>query len=289
MTNRRKKYTDDLHAQPYDLEGELFDERKPDPNFDHRDLTQLPSPIPSAPLTGIENSEFKYYEAAQEMLSKTAEVGTDSDDKEDNVSEIGGKARRAPVTRQLVQDAGGYSTSIDPRMKWKTPTAFYCRSCGEPIGASPKRLKCEVPLDPCTPEMLDRRGGCQSCREQRAFDRKDARGRGNQPQCCRPQPGQKESRCAKDWRNAMKRWETAVAKAQRSGTEPPPEPQPVEPKWTEEDLRKFRDAEHIAEARAEYERHRPPAPARKPTGVWDLQLRGTGFDSRDDLRKPGWK
>lgn len=284
---RQKNYTGDLHTQPYDLEGNVFDRKKTDPDHDDRDLAGLPEDRDEPdPLTLLDLSAA----GGQTIVTESAEFGTDADDAEDKVSEIGGKARPAPVTRQLVQDAGGYSTEIDPRMLWKTATRFYCRACGKWIESSPKRLECEVPLDPCTPEMLDDQGGCQNCREQHALDLKDARGRGNQPQTCRPVNGEKESRCAKDWRNTMGRWQRAVNKAERSGTEPPPEPEPAEPKWTARDLRKLQDAEDIAAMRAEYQQNPcPPPPARQALGVWELDSRGTGFDSRNDLRKPGWR
>ncbi|MDV3304231.1 hypothetical protein K7Z75_11070 [Mycobacterium avium subsp. hominissuis] len=35
---RRKKYTGNLHDQPYDLEGSVFDRVKKDPDYDRRDL-----------------------------------------------------------------------------------------------------------------------------------------------------------------------------------------------------------------------------------------------------------
>ncbi|MGE2717573.1 hypothetical protein ACQI4L_26220 [Mycolicibacterium litorale] len=282
---RKKTYSVDLHTKPYELESNTFDRDKVDPDCDERDLAGLGDLDDPDPLTLLDLSEV----GGHSIVTESAELGTDSNDSEDKVSEIGGKARPAPVTRQLVQDAGGYLTEVDPRMLWTTATRFYCRACGEWIGSSPNRLKCEVPLDPCTPEMLKRRGGCQNCREQHALDLKVARGRGNQPQTCRPLSGEKESRCAKDWRNTMARWQRAVNRAERKGTEPPPEPQPAEPKWTARDRRRFRDAEDITAARAEYEQHPPQPPKKQPKGVWGLDARGTGFDARDGLRKPGWR
>lgn len=287
MSKRRKRYTGNLHSQPYDLEGNVFDQNKADVDFDDRDLARLPDRDEPDPLTLLDLSQ---YAVSQKVLTESAEFGTDANDAEDRLSEVGGKPRPAPLTRQLVQDAGGYSTEVDPKLLWKTETRFYCRACGEWIGSPPRqRIECEVPFDPCTSEMLNNRGGCQSCREQRAIDLKEARGIGHPPQTCRPLPGEKESRCARNWRNAMAQWERAVAKAERLGIEPPPEPQPAEPRWTERDRRKIQDARDIAQLRADYEKRRPPQRNRQPSGVWELDTRGTGFDARDDLRKPGWR
>lgn len=282
---RPKQYTDNLHDQPYDLEDNVFDEHKVDFRYDERDLAQPPDrDEPDASILLDPR-----YGGAQEF-DDFADLGSDANDAEDRLPEVGGKPRPAPRTRQLVQDAGGYVAEVDPRLLWKTATRFYCRACGEWIGSSAKqRIECETPYDPCTPDLLNNRGGCQNCREQRALDLKEARGTGNPPQTCRPLRGEKESRCAKDWRNAMKRWNTAVTTAEKRGSEPPREPQPAEPKWTRRDLRKIQDAQDIAEARAEYEKRRPPERKRQPAGVWDQGANGTGFDARDDVRKPGWR
>jgi hypothetical protein len=271
--SKRRKYKGDLHTRPYDLEESTFDKDKEDADFDTSDLATLPD----------------HY--ARVAVSESAEFGTDGNDTEDRLSEVGGKARPSPVLRQLVQEAGGYSfEKKDPKSEWKTATRFYCRTCGEWIASPPTEIDCEVPLDPCPPEMLKGGGGCQSCRVQKAFDLKDARGVGNPPQTCRPKPGEKESRCAKDWRNGMERWERAVAKAQKRGTKVPAKPSPAEPKWTERDIRKMRDAEEMAQIRADRRRQfRPPVLKRQPQGIWDLDLRGTGFTHRDHLRKPGWR
>lgn len=280
------KYDGALHTRPYDLEANTFDRHKTDEDYDDQDLSRLPDSTDDLdPLTLLDLSEF----GGQQVLEQSFEFRSDSDDPEDRVSEVGGKSRPNPITRQLVQDAGGYSVEVDPRSQWKTETRHYCRSCGSPIESPRERIECEVQFDPCPTEMLNRGGGCQSCREQRAIDRKEARGRGNPPQTCRPQLGEKESRCGKDWKNRIGRWERAVARAEKSGEEPPPKPRAAEPKLTESDFRRIRDAQLVAEARAEYARRRPPELRRAPTGLWDQPLRGTGFTLRDDLRKPGWR
>lgn len=290
MTKRRKKYTGDLHDRPYDLETNVFDKDKPDADYDGQDLARLAGGSELEPLAHLDLAK---HGGSLEMLTGSPEIGSDANDVEDRLSEIGGKSRPAPATSQLVQDAGGYSTEIDPKMLWKSETRFYCRVCGGWIGSPKQRIECEIPSDPCRPEMVKTRGGCQGCREQHAIDLKEARGKGNPPQTCRPsveerEAGEKESRCAKAWRNTMGKWTRAVATAEKLGNEPPPEPQPADPRWTERDLRKIQDRQDIASARAEYEEHRPPQRKPQPIGVWELDTRGTGFDARDDLRKPGW-
>lgn len=295
MSKRHKTYTGNLHTQPYDLEGDVFEQLKANPDYDDHDLALL---VDQMQVDGTlrrswdEPEPFTQLDLSNEsrkILKGSAEFGTDANDAEDRLSEVGGKPRPAPLTRQLVQDAGGYVTEIDPKLLWKTQTTFYCRACGKWIGSPSKRIECEVPFDPCTSEMLNNRGGCQNCREQRAIDQKEARGTGNPPKACRPRPGEKESRCAKDWRNAISRWEHAVDAAEKRGNEPPPKPQPAEPKLTERDRRKIKEAQMIAQIRAEYETRRPPPVKRQPSGVWDQDPRGTGFAARDYLRKPGWQ
>jgi hypothetical protein len=40
VSKRRKKYTGNLHDQPYELEDGVFDRHKTDPDYDNRDLAR---------------------------------------------------------------------------------------------------------------------------------------------------------------------------------------------------------------------------------------------------------
>lgn len=253
MSKRRKRYDGNLHDQPYDLEGGVFDKRKPDTDYDDRDLARLAVDQPDRdepdPLTQLDLSK---HGGSQEMLDGSAEFGTDAGDSEDRLSELGGKPRPAPVTRQLVQDAGGYATQTDPAMLWKTATAWYCLQCGEPIGSPERRIPCDVPNDPCVLEVQRGRlmNGCQGCREQWALDRKHSRTRGNPPQTCRPKPGQERRyTCAYLWQKYKE-------KCRRRGEEPTPHA----PNLTKRD----RDRMENAVFREEQRR-------KSIEGVWDHQ------------------
>jgi|GEM_PF-3428548 hypothetical protein len=266
-------------AQPGEIEQEV------DHLLDDLDRTDRPDRDLPVPLT--ENERDSYGEAFAGM----AERGTDGNDSEDRLGEMGGSrppGRRKPPspTRQLVQDAGGYSAQADPSTQWVEETVRYCKWCGEWIGPGGERIPCDVPHDPCKLVVIKGRlqNGCQSCREQWALDQRWARRKGRQAQTCRPKPSQERKlTCAYLWQKAKE-------KARRRGLEPTPH----EPNWTPKDWNRLQNRLFNAKIDAENKRRRererqqwpglPPLPTSHnlPHG---LGTNGTGFPIR---RRPYW-
>ena len=141
---------------------------------------------------------------------------------------------------QMVEAGHGFRVEVSPRVKrpWKEPTVANCAVCGVrrgPGGGLPVRVR-----------RRGRRGlpvlgvrGHESVRE------RELRGKGRQRKTC---PGD----CARSWNNARTRWKRACAKAEKLGTEPPPEPSPAPRVPTEAELCLGRIATEIADARDEF-------------------------------------
>jgi len=273
----RKKYTWDLHDQPYDHETNVFNADKEDPDYDPRDLAD---PAHEYRTTEIPVKEQISHGEAMRGAAEQQTYNDESDTRPPSGAGVTGRlgvrnqniAARKATTGSLIADAGGYSTEIDPALLWKSATVYYCQACGEPIGSPGDRIPCDIPSDPCSLSVVNGRltNGCQACREQWAIDRKHARTRGNPPQTCRPLPGERKSKCAR-------RWDQVKRTARRNGVEPVP----AAPKLTKRDQARFDEDQFHRENAEWWLQNRPPVyrevpPYRGP----DRGTNGTGFPVR---------